>query len=306
MAPTPPVVVRAGPLPAPTAAQVTALAIAAERHDGVAALGEQTLLDLTDPEADVVHLLVVTPDDGPGLVGYATLDRRGATTGTTSAELVVAPWARRRGTGTALLSAMRAAASGTEVPEPAVWAHGHLPGARALAARTGLHVVRELWQMARDLPGDPPPAPPELPPGIVLRPFVVGQDEKAWLALNARAFAGHPEQGRMTLADLRARVAERWFDAGDLLLAERGQQLVASVWLKVDPGAAVGELYALAVEPSAQGIGLGRALTAVTLDRLTGRGLRRGVLYTEAGNAAAVRTYRSAGFTTARVDVQYR
>jgi mycothiol synthase len=142
-------------------------------------------------------------------------------------------------------------------------------------------------------------------PGVVVRPFVVGQDEQAWLHVNARAFAHHPEQGRMTLKDLQAREEEPWFSAEDLLLAEVDGTVLASVWMKVEPGSDAGELYVLAVDPDAQGRGLGRLLTATTLDHLAAAGLRRCVLYTDATSTAAVRTYTSAGFRTSRVDVQY-
>ncbi len=286
------------------AAAVRALAAAAEQHDGVEALGEQTLLDLRG-EAPVRHLLLVPPGHAAPshgraapLLGYAAVRHDADGGSVTSAELVVDPGHRRRGLGAALLEAVRADG------DPAVWAHGDLPGARALARRAGMRVVRELWQMSVPLPaagGDPTP-----PDGVVVRPFVVGADEDAWLRVNARAFAHHPEQGRMTRADLEAREAEPWFDPADLLLAEREGRVVASVWMKVEPGSDEGELYVLGVDPDAQGQGLGRMLTARTLAHLSARGLRRAVLYVAADDEAAVRTYRRAGFTTARADVQYR
>lgn len=282
--------------------EVRTLAEVAEQHDGVEALGEQTLLNAGDPGAAVVHLTIRGdggPDGGGALLGYAQLDQTG------TAELVVTPSARRRGLGSALLAAVRAEARRAEVERPRVWAHGNLPPARALAARAGMSVVRELWQMSLDLgarPSTPTPAPPA---DVTVRPFVVGRDEEAWLTVNARAFATHPEQGRMTLADLHARQAEPWFDAADLLLAERDGRLLASAWMKVEPGGSSGELYALGVDPDAQGAGLGRLLTAKVLDHLAAKGLRTATLYTEADNTAAVRTYTAAGFTTTRSDVQY-
>lgn len=282
-----------GPLPAPTVAQVHDLAHTAADHDGVPPLGEQTLLDLADPGAPVRHLTVGEPAQG-----YAVVDLRSRP----SIELVVAPAARRRGLGGALLAAAWEVAGRDGVGPPAVWAHGDLPEARSLAARVGLIVRRELWQMDRDL-ADLPPIP-VAPDGVVVRPFVVGRDEDAWLAVNARAFADHPEQGRTTLADLSAREREPWFRAEDLLLAERAGELVAFVWIKVVPGEP-GELYVLGVDPSAQGAGLGRLLTGMALHHLAARGGSQVVLYTEATSTAAVRTYTAAGFRRSQVDVHY-
>jgi mycothiol synthase len=276
-----------GGLPESTVAQVRAIAQAAADHDGVEPLGEQALLDLTDPAAPVRHITVGEPP-----TGYATVDMRGRPV----AELVVAPAHRRRGVGRQLLDAARDVGG-----QPLVWAHGDLPAARALAASAGLSPRRELWQMTTGL-GER--AAQALPDDVVVRGFVVGRDEAAWLQLNARAFADHPEQGRMTLDDLRARQREPWFRADDLLLAERDGRLVAFAWLKVER-ASVGELYVLGVDPAAQGGGLGRRLTASALDHLSRRGARTAILYTEASNAAAVRVYEAAGFRRSRVDVQY-
>ena len=291
---------RRGPLPATTAEQVRTLARVVETHDGVAAFGEQALLDLADPDAPVVHL---TAEGGAGLVGYGVVGLRGPLA---SAELAVVPGARRTGIGHALLAAARAVGDELGLGPTLVWAHGDLVPARALAERAALAVRRELWQMARDL-GDLAgrPGPPALPDGVTLRAYRPGDDDDAWLAVNARAFAWHPEQGRLRAGDLAARRAEPWFRAEDLVLAERAGRVIGFTWLKVEPGATEGELYVLGVDPDAQGLGLGRALTAVTLERLAARGLRRVVLFTEGDNHAAVATYRRAGFEVARRDVQY-
>lgn len=287
------------PVPAPTVAQIEAIATAATQVDGVEPLGEQTLLDLRDPHAPAVHHVATDPTGR--VVGYAGLSKRGAPT----AELVVAPQARRCGVGGALLHQVRNAATRLDPAALRVWAHGDLPAARRLAARAGLTVRRELWRMELDLAGADTVDDPEAPPGAQVRTFVVGQDEAAVLGVNARAFAWHPEQGRMSEEDLRARIGEPWFDPSDLLLLEQEGSLLGFCWLKVEPGADTGELYVLAVDPTAQGRGVGRYLTRVAVARLAARPLPRALLYTEADNTAAVRLYAAHGFARTRVDVQY-
>ena len=119
-----------------------------------------------------------------------------------------------------------------------------------------------------------------------MRPFRPGRDEDAWLRVNARAFATHPEQGSWTAEDLRLREAEPWFDPDGFLLAWRGDPddggvLLGSHWTKVHPPGdvgdePVGEVYVLGVDPDAQGMRLGRALTDLGLAHLRGRGLGAG------------------------------
>lgn len=304
--------VETSPLTAADADAVHRLARAAEHVDQVAPLSEQPLLRLRDPQGPTTHLMVRAADD---LAGYAQVDR--GTPGSASAELVVHPFARHHGVGTALLEHALELMD-TEQRTLSVWAHGDLPAARRLAARTGLVVVRELWKMHRPLrtaapapsPATGRPAPSaSLTPGVTLRSFRPGEDDAAWLSVNARAFASHPEQGRLTHADLQARVSEPWFDAESFLLAERDGEIVGFCWLKVPsdqtPEAPrVGEIYALGVDPSAQGLRLGTALTSAGLDRLRTLGVAVVELYTEGDNTLAIRTYTTAGFTRATVDVQ--
>lgn len=290
-----------GPLDPADAADVRALADAAARVDGVAPLSEQPLLWLAGGGTGVRHLLARSADGE--LVGYAQVDLRDPAL--TTAEVVVRPDARRRGTGSALLEAARGATRSAGGDHVAVWAHGDVPAARSLAAAHGLPVVRELWQMALDPLAVP--AARDLPAGLTVRTFEPGRDEDAWVHLNARAFAGHPEQGRLTRADLADRTAEAWFDPAGLLLAEADGRAVAYAWAKVpDPDVPEGEVYALGVDPDAQGQGLGPALTARLLDYLAGRGVTRVVLYTEGDNHPAIRVYRAAGFERSAVDVVYR
>lgn len=301
-----------------TAAQADAvlrLAAAAEAADGSAPLSEQVRLHLRyggDPAAR--NLLL---HEQGRLAGYAHLGP--PQDGGRSGELVIHPASRGRGLGLALARALLGHRDGAEVW---VWAHGDLPAARRLAAPTGFTRARALWQMRRPLREPLPPAAP--PGGVVFRAFRPGQDEEAWLRLNARAFADHPEQGRWVRADLERREREPWFDPAGFFLAERDGRLVGFHWTKVHPprqergadgsGAdstgpdgseGEGEVYVVGVDPAAQGDGLGRALTLAGLHYLRERGLPEVMLYVDESNAPAIRLYESLGFTHTGTDVMF-
>ena len=279
--------------------QVRALAAAAQAIDGVSPLDEQVLLRLKHgDETGVQHL---TRWDGDTLIGYGHLDKSGH--GDAVAKLVVHPEHRRRGIGRALVQEM------VELAAPgslSLWSHGRHPAAVSLAASLGFSVVRELWKMRRDLAEPLPPA--DAADGVEVRGFVPG-DETALVSVNAKAFADHPEQGAMTLTDLRQRMAEPWFDPAGLFLAWRGDDLLGFHWTKVhttDTDLAFGEVYVVGVAPDAQGLGLGRALTLIGLQHLRGLGLSTVRLYVEGDNAAAIAVYTRLGFEHFDTDVLYR
>jgi mycothiol synthase len=177
----------------------------------------------------------------------------------------------------------------------------------AAARAAGLEPVRTLLQMRRALPVPPDRRGPDRPGGPPrLRPFRPGVDDAAWLEVNNRAFAWHPEQGDWTEADLAARRAEPWFRADGFLVHDRedgpedgaGGGIDAFCWTKVhaDHDPPLGEIYVIGVDPDAHGSGLGRALTLAGLDWLADHGLRVGMLYVESDNDAAVGLYRDLGF----------
>jgi mycothiol synthase len=288
--------------------RVLDLAAAASRTDGATALSEDAVLrlgsgtgdhdgDHDGDHADVHHLLRRTP--GGALAGYAQL---AGPAEAREGELVVHPDHRRRGHGTALLAEVERLAAGAPVR---LWSHGDTAGAAALADRHGWTRVRELLRLERPAAGLADLEVPALPEGVHVRSFVPGADDEAWVAVNAAAFATHPEQGRWTVADLRARLAEPWFDADLLLLAEGPDGVVGFCWMKVEAGH--GELYVLGVAPGHAGAGLGRALLV--------RGLRAVAalpappalvdLYVDGDNVPALRLYARLGFDRAAVDVQY-
>ena len=279
-------------------AAVREVVAAATAADGVAPLHEQAMLQVTaERVATVRHLLM---RHGERLVGYGQLDEGDASA--PRLDCVVDPAARRHGRGRALVAWARAAVAPRALE---LWSHGDQPAAAALAERLGFERVRELWLMRRDLRDELPPMP-SVPESIRIRTFRPGEDEEAWLALNARAFAEHPEQGRTTRADLDRRMKQPWFDPEGFFLAERDGQLVGFHWTKVhDADPPVGEVYVVGVDPEAQGLGLGGILTLIGLHHLRDRGLHTVLLYVEATNTPATAVYRRLGFAHAGTDVMY-
>nr|WP_281275490.1 mycothiol synthase [Saccharothrix australiensis] len=282
-------------LSAEQGAEVARLLEAAERVDGVAPVGEQVVLRLRPGAPGSGHLLA---RDGGALVGYLHLDLFGDADGNRVAELAVHPDHRRQGIGTALVTAA------AERAEPLrVWAHGDHPGARALAAALGYRKVRELLRLRRALDDALPE--PVLPEGVRLRAFVPGQDEAAVVYVNHRAFAWHPEQGAMSIEDVRQREEERWFDpAGFLLAVDAEDRLLGFHWTKAHT-AELGEVYVVGVDPDAQGGGLGKALTLAGLAHLRRTGSREVMLYVESDNAPALAVYTRLGFSRWDSDAQY-
>jgi mycothiol synthase len=281
----------------------------ARRVDGVAAVSEAGMLALAAPGPPRTHLLGYAAER---LTGYAQLDLAEASVEEASVELVVDPEARRHGMGTSLWEAVAARAPGARV-----WAHGDLAPARAFAEAHGLARVRELLKLSRPLSAkDAQSADAALPSGFSARAFEPGRDEDGWLEANRRAFAHHPEQGRLTRADLEERMAQPWFDPFGFILVEDSAapgRIAGFHWTKVDPGersrldpgSPAGEVYVVGVHPAYQGRGLARPLTALGLAHLARLGLPEVVLYVDGDNEPAVKTYTRLGFRPIMVDVMY-
>ena len=207
------------------------LVSAAAVDDGVTAVSGHVLDALMAGGAEVLTISDQTGDhdrirDRIRAVAVAVADD--------PAEVVVHPADRRQGLGSTLVAAALDR-------QGAVWAYGDLPGAAAVADRLGLVRGRVLLQMRRTTPPGQDVPPPEyrLPPGVRLRTFVPGQDEEAFLAVNARAFAWHPEQGRLDLAGLRGEMAQEWFDPAGFFLAvttgDGPERVLGFHWTKVHP-----------------------------------------------------------------------
>lgn len=269
----------------------------AARADGRSPLSDQLRLDLRAGGGD--GFAAVTARDGDDIIGMAAVSAGNLSS---TVELVVDPVRRDElltiGTGllAATLDVVRAAGGG----QVHWWTFEPTAEHAELARRLGFTAGRELRQMRR-------PLPTGIDADVSTRPFVPGTDEAAWVDVNNRAFADHPEQGGWTVATLRLREAEPWFDPAGFLLHERDGRLAGFCWTKLhrDEDPPLGEIYVVGVDPDFQGLGLGRSLTLAGLDSIARWGIGVGMLYVDAANTAAVTMYERLGFTTFRTDRAY-
>lgn len=294
-------------------------------HDGVAALDEAALFALHTERADgTLHLLLSDPSSDspdspsspdsagssdpsapPRVLAYASVLPDGTAQG------AVEPWARRRGLGSQLLDAVL-----ERRPDAGIWAHGALDASVAFLRERGLEPARELLTMRRvleqgaDAAAEIPAREPR-DAAIELDAFDPARDADAWVRVNARAFADHPEQGRLTRADLDERMAQPWFWAEDLHVARRGDELLGFVWVKreepEDPRSAPdAEIYAVGTDPEAAGQGVAGALLSRALRALAADGVGAATLYVEGDNTPALGLYEHLGFDVSGRDLQFR
>lgn len=297
-----------GPLSVESALAVKDLVSAVTAQRGVSPISEQPMLWLMEPRVHVAHIMA-TEDNA--LVAYGQMDL--SNKDEISLEMAVHPDAAGRGLERRLLEAGAYVAQENDASF-SLWTHA--PSAQSIEILTanGFTPSRTLLRLQRSLSDHAGSARAD-----GTRHFVENQDEEAWLKANAEAFSWHPEQGKMTRADLEARKREPWFDASAFLLAERattGERTAASTagsteiagfsWLKLEPGQETGEIYALGVVPNAQGTGLGTSLLESSLNTLRERGRTAADLYVEADNAAALALYSRFGFTEVERHIKFR
>ena len=292
---------------------VTELLEVAAHVDGHRPLDEHQWLDLVHGGREGFAGLVAWEPGHDHPVGYAQLSRgtRADEDGagdpkagppSWALEVVVDPHHRDADPGIGL----RLVEAALDVVREEGGGHVHLwvpkpgPVHDEIAAATGLRRGRELLQLRR-------PLPVEERSSLPVRAFRPGRDEEAWLEVNNRAFAWHPEQGGWDLPTLLSREAQSWFDPEGLLLHERDGRLAGFCWTKVHSGSdpPLGELYVLAVDPDFRGAGLGRELALAGLDRLHRIGIGTAMLYADRDNRPALRLYERLGFTVDHVDRAY-
>lgn len=264
-----------------------ALAARAAAVDGFDPLNEEARLSRASGEAR--HLLATECDELVGYLVHSPVHR--------TAQLVVDPAHRRRGIGSRLANLLAADAP------LRLWAFHDAPPAQGFVRCFELVEGRALLVMIRALtPTRHSGVGRDDEGGVTLRGYVPA-DAAALLAVNAAAFAHHPEQGSLDAAGLAARMREEWFDPDGLIVAVEDGRMLGFHWTKQVGD--LGEVYVVGVDPSAQGRGLGRRLLQAGLNHLAKAGCRSVILYVDSADTVAVGMYLSAGFGVAHRDVLY-
>lgn len=263
------------------------LVAAIETHDGISPINESGSLGIDGAREADFYFMGRRADP----YGFVVCDERDGTL-----QVGVHPEHRRDGVATELLTEALAT-----YPGFTAWAFGTLPGSRELAARVGMSPVRELLRMERPLAPSGEALEADGYDIVTYDPA----DREGIVAVNAAAFAHHPEQGRLTVAEFDQLAAQPWFDPAGLLVAKRDGRVAGFHWTK-SHGGGLGEVYVIAVAPDHEGKGLGRVLLQRGLDHLAYAGHDRVQLYVEADQERVVRMYRNAGFDVGQVDTSFQ
>jgi GNAT superfamily N-acetyltransferase len=170
--------------------------------------------------------------------------------------------------------------------------------ARDLLQRCGARPVRTSWILRRDEELASPPAPPDDPPGIVLRGSTPA-DEVETLEMMELAFREWPDRRPSTLATWQALVTRReGFTADQLQLAVAPDARIVGAAFLIDDGQ---ELWVdkLATHPGFRGRGIGSALMRRTFALAHARGRRATCLSTDS-TTGALPFYERLGMTVTR------
>jgi mycothiol synthase len=232
------------------------------------------------------------------LVGAATLQDRGGVQW--RGHVMVHPEARGQGIGNALAAMVEERARariGEAPPGERValigWLKANDAPRLAWARRLGFEPSRRFLRMRIDL-AEPPPEP-NWPPGIAVRTFVPGADERAMHAALEDAFSDHWGHVQMLFDEWITRTERHDFDAGLWFLALDGERIVATATNSVIPGD-IGWISGLGTVPSHRRRGLARAILLHSFGEFWRRGLRSVALGVDSENlTGATRLYESVG-----------
>jgi mycothiol synthase len=253
--------------------------------DGVPPFSESALAALAKGERELVW-----ERDADGVRVAAGLDSKDA------AEFVVDPDHRGHGYGSRMLDMLTHPARGGHGTAKVFWAHGDSAAAKAMMSHHKLEPLREVLHLRA-----PVPAGVSIGDGIST---ATEADYDDIVAVNARAFADHPEQGQLTKESFEAQRGAAWFDPENLLVHRADDDRISGfVWLKVVDGD--GQFYVVGVDPGRQRAGEGRRLMNAGFARLAAQGIHTSHLFVEESNIPALALYTSLGFERVGSEVQY-
>ena len=158
---------------------------------------------------------------------------------------------------------------------------------------------RRLHLMAVDLPVETEPIPTR-----ALDPNNEA-DLAAVVRVNNAAFSAHPDQAGMTVDSVRAKLAGIGHSAQGVRLAEIDGVINGFCWTQIHHQRNLGEISVIGLHPDVHGRGLGAPMTAAGLHWMHRQDLAEAILYVEAGNTAAVKSYKRLGFRVAHDDVSW-
>jgi len=265
--------------------------------DGHWPLGEHKYLSLVRGDDSASIGIVAEADDDPGtIIGYAHLSPNRDDDGW-GLELAFHPLWRSESFLEELVHAAVEAVRHQGGTSLRLWVFR--PSVAGALTDLGFNAERELRQLRCHLPLDQQSKELE---SFDVRPFEPGVDDVEWIAVNNRAFEGHPENGAWTTEVLADRIEQPWFRSEGFLMAWHGDELVGFCWTKVHD-AGVGEIYIIAADPKWQGRGLGKALVVEGLRHLTEQeDCTIGMLYVDAANRKALQLYERLGFWVDHID----
>jgi mycothiol synthase len=282
---------------------VLAIVHAAFHADDVEPLSEHVELHLKHGgDKPISHILAVKNNE---IVGYGHLDQTDLLEGP-SAELVVHPKERHQGIAKLILKTIETLAS----KNIRLWAHGNTSAAENFATKLGYQPIREISQMRLSL--FDALADFEFNNNFTLTTYQGDEDNEDILKINKSAFRDLPDQAAWSLADLKLRLNESWFDPKGLAILRTKSNVPAGFcWTKVHGHHShghkpLGELYVLAIDPEFQGHGLGKQLTLWSVHHLRTLGLSEAMLYVDAKNEKAKKIYTELGFTNSGSDTLYK
>ena len=183
--------------------------------------------------------------------------------------------------------------------------------ARALFENFGMHPVRALARMQKDISSEAPARP--LPLAIRLQPYRHDEDLLPLHLAYEDAFANNwlhiPQSEEAGMANIRSWVEnDAHFDASLWLLAWDGQEVAGFILAAAGQGkhAETSEVYELGVRPRWQKRGLGQALLQQIFQELRQRGKRTVILDVDADPASeALGFYKRMGMTVMTRRIAY-